>query len=223
VIKDAAQAIGATYEGGPAGSIGDLGYFSFLFSKCLGSYGDGRMVTALDASLADRVRLLRAHRVKPTYFHKYVGCKFLRDALQAGVVRATLLHIEAWHAAREGVAALYDRLLDGCPGLETPRVVSGRRHIYDQYVARIAAGSLDEGAERLTEAGVETAIYYLLTLHVQEYFASLGFRPGPMLEFERATAETPAMPMYPFLSTAQIEYVVATLSATLRELMEARS
>lgn len=217
VIEDAAQAIGAEHDGQRAGSIGHYGCFSFFPSKNLGCFGDGGMVVTDDPARADRVRALRVHGGGAKYRHRHVGGNFRLDALQAAVIRAKLPHLDGWSDARRRNADLYSRLLGDFarrePSLLTlPEVVTDR-HVFNQYVIRVA--DRDHVRERLTAAGIGTAIYYPLPLHLQECFAGLGYRRGDLPESERAADRALALPIYPELSTEQIRWVAGALEDTL--------
>jgi dTDP-4-amino-4,6-dideoxygalactose transaminase len=208
LIEDAAQAIGAEWEGKRAGSIGDFGCFSFFPSKNLGGAGDGGMVTAQDAALADRVRLLREHGSRPKYYHALVGTNSRLDALQAAILRVKLNHLDRWSEARARNAALYDRLLEGHP-VGRPHRDPRARHIYNQYVIRVA--DRDQVRERLGERGIGTEVYYPVPLHLQKCFATLGHRDGDMPQAESAARETLALPIYPELTEEQIRYVATSV------------
>ncbi len=215
VIEDACQAIGAEYKGRRAGSIGDYGCFSFFPSKNLGGAGDGGLVSCRDAARAKRVSLLRNHGAEPKYYHSVIGGNFRLDALQAAVIRVKLKHLDAWSAARQRNAARYDRLfaergLVGDGRVAVPRVVQSR-HIFNQYVIRVPRR--DELRAFLGAQGVASEIYYPVPLHLQACFADLGYHPGDFPESERAARETLALPIYPELSDAQAEYVVARIAA----------
>ena len=96
VVEDAAQAIGSTYQGRPAGAMGAVGCFSFFPSKNLGAFGDAGLVTTNDAALAKRAQLLRMHGMEPKYYHHLIGGNFRMDALQAAVLRVKAPHLAAW-------------------------------------------------------------------------------------------------------------------------------
>ncbi|MGH9355588.1 MAG: DegT/DnrJ/EryC1/StrS family aminotransferase, partial [Terriglobia bacterium] len=206
VIEDAAQAIGAEYKGRRAGSIGHYGCFSFFPSKNLGAAGDAGMVVTNDAQRADKLRCLRGHGSKPKYYHKIVGGNFRLDAIQAAVVSAKLPHLDGWTAARQRNAERYDRLFAeiGVP-VGLPAVVTDR-HIFNQYVIRVAAR--DELKAYLHKQGVGTEIYYPVPMHLQECFASLGYTAGAFPESERAAKETLALPVHPELTESQAAFVV---------------
>jgi dTDP-4-amino-4,6-dideoxygalactose transaminase len=224
VIEDAAQAIGSEYKGKRAGSIGDYGCFSFFPSKNLGGIGDGGMVVTNDAGRAAKLTLLRAHGSKPKYYHKLVGGNFRLDAIQGAVVSAKLPHLDKWTAGRQANAARYDKLFaasgikvavsgdapaaKAAAELVLPKVVANR-HIFNQYVVRTPLR--EELRKTLEAAGVSTEIYYPVPMHLQECFASLGYKIGSMPESESAANETLALPIYPELNEAQARYVVDTV------------
>src|SRR5688500_5381395 len=141
VIEDAAQAIGATYKGRPAGSMGQAGCLSFFPSKNLGAFGDAGLLTTNDAALAHEVRLLRNHGAEPKYFHKRIGGNFRLDALQAAVLRVKLPHLERWSGQRRANADRYDALFAAAGadtlGVTLPFRAADRAHIFNQYVIRV--------------------------------------------------------------------------------------
>jgi dTDP-4-amino-4,6-dideoxygalactose transaminase len=220
VIEDAAQAIGAfDHAGRKAGAVGHMAAFSFFPSKNLGGFGDGGMVTTSDDALAHRLRLLRMHGMEPKYHHAFVGGNFRLDALQAAVLRVKLPHLDAWTAGRRRNADRYRQLMSasGLHPVLLPDDVPG--HVYNQFVVRIPERDRVRGA--LAEAGVGTEIYYPVPLHRQECFAWLGHAAGSFPGAERAAAEVLALPVYPELSPAQVEAVVAVLEAALMGTLEA--
>ena len=212
LIEDAAQAIGAEWEGKRAGSVGDIGCFSFFPSKNLGAAGDGGMVTAQDAALADRVRLLREHGARPKYYHALVGTNSRLDAIQAAILRVKLKHLDRWSEGRARNATLYDQLFEGSR-VGRPYRDPRARHIYNQYVIRVP--NRDRVREGLAERGVGTEVYYPVPLHLQKCFATLGHQVGDMPQSEAAALETLALPIYPELTEEQIRYVAASVRDVL--------
>jgi dTDP-4-amino-4,6-dideoxygalactose transaminase len=216
IIEDAAQAIGASYAGHPAGGIGALGCFSFFPSKNLGAFGDAGLVTTNDEALASRVRLLRTHGAERQYHHRVVGGNFRIDALQAAVLRVKAPHLAAWTAARQRNAARYRELFEAA-GLTSritmPAEAAGRTHIYNQFVVRVP--DRDRVKAALEALGVDTAIYYPVPFHQQECFAHLGPWPAGFPEAERAAGESLALPVFGELSDEQLRYVVDRLAAVL--------
>jgi dTDP-4-amino-4,6-dideoxygalactose transaminase len=214
VIEDAAQAIGTEYKNGTrAGTIGDVGCFSFFPSKNLGAFGDAGLCTTNDQELAARMRVLRVHGGKPKYFHALIGGNFRIDELQAAVLRVKLKYLDGWTSARQRNAAYYDAAfadVDLGANLRTPLAVAGHRHIFNQYVVR--AQNRDALRVRLTERSIGSEIYYPVPLHLQKCFAYLNHRAGDFPHSERAAGETLALPIYPELEQAQLTHVVATIA-----------
>jgi dTDP-4-amino-4,6-dideoxygalactose transaminase len=213
VIEDAAQAIGAEYQGQRAGSMGTIGCFSFFPSKNLGALGDGGACTTNDTALYEKMKLLRGHGSQPKYYHKIVGGNFRFDTIHAAVLRVKLKYLDGWTAGRQRGAAYYTDLF-ARHGLEgnvavTPRAVQSR-HIFNQYVVRVA--DRDAVRESLRRQQITTEIYYPVPMHVQECFAYLGYRQGAFPESERAAASTVALPMYPELTNTQRERVVRAVA-----------
>jgi dTDP-4-amino-4,6-dideoxygalactose transaminase len=208
VIEDAAQAIGARdEEKRQAGTIGEIGCFSFFPSKNLGAFGDAGMVVTNDPDLAERIRVIRVHGGKPKYQHKLVGGNFRLDALQAAVLRVKLKHLTKWTQMRRQNADRYRSLSDqmglsDCISL--PNDSAG--HIYHQFVIRFA--QRDALRMFLRERGVETEIYYPIPLHLQECFAELGHRSGDFPRAEAAARDSLALPIYPEMSAEQQRYVL---------------
>lgn len=220
VIEDAAQAIGAEYAGEgarakSAGTMGDVGYFSFYPSKNLGAAGDAGLIVCRDEALAAKLRLCRQHGMEARYFHHSVGGNFRLDELQAAILNVKLPHLDGWSAARRVVADNYRQEFEA-QGLtkhltlpaEPYRDALTSHHIYHQYVIR--SDRRDALRQHLTEQGIGSAIYYPLGLHQQQCFADLGYQKGDLPETERAADETLALPIYPELSgKAQSEVVSA--------------
>lgn len=214
VLEDAAQSLGAADRDRPAGSMGDLGAFSFYPTKNLGGVGDGGMMVTRDEKLAERLRLLRAHGGKQRYFHDEVGWNSRLDSIQAAVLAVKLPLLDAWSDARRRNAKYYDEALADVPGVRTPPVGAGKRHIYNQYVLRCERR--DELQKHLGARGVGSAIYYPLSLHEQACFADLGYRKGQFPESERACRENLSIPVHPELSEADRDHVAASIRAFYR-------
>lgn len=217
VVEDAAQAIGADYRGRRAGTLGQLGCFSFFPTKNLGGFGDGGMVTANDAALAGRVRSLRNHGFGQKYYNLEVGGNFRLDAIQAAVLRVKLDHLESWHEARRHNAARYRTLFGeaqlATPGgpVTLPLEVGYGRHIYHQFVIRCPRR--DALQAYLTESGVGSAVYYPVPLHLQKCFEGLGYTGGDFPFAETSAGEVLALPIYPELSAEGAATVVDAVRA----------
>jgi dTDP-4-amino-4,6-dideoxygalactose transaminase len=216
VIEDACQAIGATYNGRQAGSMGTVGCFSFFPSKNLGAFGDAGLVTTRDPRLAHEIRLLRNHGAEPKYFHKRIGGNFRMDSVQAAVLRVKLPHLARWTAMRRENAARYEGLFAaaGLVGrVALPITPSGCGHIFNQFVVRVP--DRDRVRAFMTERGIGTEIYYPVPFHLQECFASLGYARGDFPQAEAAADTTLAIPIYGELTAGQQEAVVAAMHDAL--------
>ena len=209
VIEDAAQAIGAEYQGQRAGSMGDTGCFSFFPSKNLGAFGDGGIVTTNSDEFYDKLCILRTHGSRPKYYHKLIGGNFRLDAFQAAVVSIKLKYLDQWTKARQENAQKY-RALFSHAGLEDVVELPYEkedRHIYNQFVIRVGERR-DDLRGFLSDAGIGTEVYYPVPLHLQDCFSDLNYKKGDFPQAEHAALHTLALPIYPELSDDQIEYVV---------------
>ena len=215
IIEDAAQAIGAEDRGRRAGSMGLLGCFSFYPTKNLGGAGDGGMIVTNDDALAERLRALRVHGGLTEYLHKEVGINSRLDALQAAVLRIKLPYLDQWSNDRRKKADRYNELFSEASltyEVITPFIRSDGRHIFHQYVVRVA-GHRDALMAHLGQRGIGTKIYYPVPLHQQECFRYLGYKVGDFPESERAAQETFALPVYPELTDEKQRYVVASFAS----------
>ena len=210
VIEDACQALGATYRGKQAGTLGDVGCFSFFPSKNLGGFGDGGLVVTQDLHRAERIRALRGHGSHERYLHRWVGLNSRLDALQAVVLSAKLPSLDAWNEARRRHARYYDEALSDTP-VRPLRLRPDRSAIYHQYVIRCP--ERDRLRSHLEGNGVGTAVYYPLPLHLQECFRGLGHGEGDFPAAEQASRETVALPIYPELTPEQRDWVVGSIRA----------
>jgi dTDP-4-amino-4,6-dideoxygalactose transaminase len=210
VIEDAAQTIGAELHGQRAGSIGHAGCFSFYPSKNLAAFGDAGMVTTHDASLADRMRMLRVHGSRDKYRHELIGGNFRLDALQAAVLRVKLKYLDAWTEQRRQNAAVYKESLRTAGSVALPDESRDSRHIYNQFVIRTACRN--DLMTKLREQGIACEVYYPTPLHLQPCFKDLGNNAGDFPISEQASKETLALPIYPELSREMLQYVADTVA-----------
>jgi len=218
VIEDAAQAICARYMDRGAGSLGDVGCFSFYPTKNLGGFGDGGMLTTNSDVLAETLRLYAGHGMNPRYYHRVVGINSRLDTLQAAILGVKLRHLDHWTEQRRANAERYDHLMANA-GLDRQVVlpINDARcdHVWNQYTIRVGGGRRDMVRARLAERGVGAEIYYPVPLHLQECFASLGWSEGSLPHTEQAAAEVLSLPIYPELTAAEQEIVVQTLGEVL--------
>ncbi|MBI4572093.1 MAG: DegT/DnrJ/EryC1/StrS family aminotransferase, partial [candidate division NC10 bacterium] len=212
VVEDAAQAIGSQYRGRPAGSLGDVGCFSFYPTKNLGAFGDGGLATTNDPVLEERIRRLRAYGGQEKYVHEELGFNSRLDEIQAAVLRVKFRFLAEWNARRRALAARYREGLVGL-GIGLPEEPLDCLHVYHQFTIRLPDR---EGVKRrMAELGVPTTVYYPLPIHLQPMYRELGYRAGDFPEAERAAGEVLSLPIYPELTDAQVDEVVEACKRSL--------
>jgi len=222
IVEDAAQAIGAEWNGRGVGSLGVTAAFSFYPTKNLSAYGDAGIVTTTCPQMAEHMRRLRNHGSPRRYYHHEFGWNGRMDAIQAAVLRVKLAHIADWNQSRREHAATYDRLF-AAAGLTSDQIPEHRsapvrllsrspqaKHVFHQYVIR--AQRRDELRTFLTDRKIGSEIYYPLPLHLQPVFSYLGLKAGDMPVSEQAAREVLALPMFPELTEAEIRWVVESIA-----------
>ena len=212
VVEDAAQAIGSQYRGRPAGSLGDVGCFSFYPTKNLGAFGDGGLATTNDPALEERIRRLRAYGGQEKYVHEELGFNSRLDEIQAAVLRVKLRFLAEWNARRRAVAARYREGLVGL-GIGLPEEPLDCLHVYHQFTIRVP--DREAVKRRMADLGVPTTVYYPLPIHLQPMYRDLGYRAGDFPEAERAAREVLSLPIYPELTDAQVDEVVEACKRSL--------
>src|SRR5215813_731329 len=187
IVEDAAQAIGATYNGKQVGSFGLCGCFSFFPSKNLGCAGDGGMITLNDPKMGDELRLLRAHGCRKKYQYEIIGTNSRLDALHAAILRVKLRHLDTWASKRAEHAELYRRLFaeHGVTAVTLPTSPENCHHVYNQFVIRVP--QRDALRAHLDKEGIPTDVYYPSPLHVQQAFSYLGHSKGDFPVWEKAS------------------------------------
>jgi dTDP-4-amino-4,6-dideoxygalactose transaminase len=215
VVEDAAQSIGASrmIDGKRvmAGEMATIGTFSFFPSKNLGGYGDGGMIVTQDDRIAERLRRLRVHGGAKQYYHDEVGFNSRLDALQAAVLEAKFPHLSHWSAGRRANAAYYDSGFADLAEVQRPVIDPANECIFNQYTIRVERR--DELQAFLRAKGIGSAVYYPLPLHLQPCFAYLGYREGAFPESERASRQVLSLPIFPELTSGQLDEVVGTVRA----------
>jgi dTDP-4-amino-4,6-dideoxygalactose transaminase len=219
LVEDAAQAFGATWNGTPAGALGDAAAFSFYPTKNLSAMGDAGLVTTLSAAIDEHARVLRAHGMRRRYYHDEIGWNSRLDSLQAAVLEVKLRYLPKWNQQRRDHAARYDELFRGArltaattaEGVVLPITDPRAGHIFHQYVIR--APRRDALRQYLTERQIGSEIYYPLPLHLQTSLASLGYKQGDFPLSEAAAHEVLALPMYPELRDDEQQTVVDAIAA----------
>ena len=204
VIEDCAQAFGATYQEQRVGAFGDAGCFSFFPSKNLGCYGDGGMVITKNEDIAAKIKMLRNHGSATRYYHSEVGYNSRLDELQAAILRVKLPLIDEFNEARRANASRYRSALAGLD-LLLPSERPGSRHVYHQFTLRVA--NRQKIADALADAGIASAVYYPVPLHLQEVFLKM-YGPQESLDVSEASArEVLSLPMFPELTAEEIRRI----------------
>ncbi|MEI6385612.1 MAG: DegT/DnrJ/EryC1/StrS family aminotransferase [Spirochaetota bacterium] len=215
VLEDAAEAwgmesrIGAVWK--KAGTMGDIGIYSFFPTKTLGAYGDAGLITTNDDELAKKIRSYRTHGSSVKYHHDYIGYNSRLDTMQAAILRLKLKTTDQAIAARALHGKHYDERLSRIPGLRFPKVLQGSKPVY--YVYNILAPRRDDLAQHLKEKGIGWSIYYPVPLHLQKCFAYLGYKEGDFPVAERVSKEILALPMYPELRDDEVDCICDEIAA----------
>lgn len=213
VIEDSAQSQGAKQHGKNAGTFGIAAGTSFYPGKNLGAYGDAGAVVTNDPALDTKLRAIRNYGSVVKYHHPEQGFNSRLDTLQAVVLRAKLKKLAHWNQQRRDAAARYDRMLAGLAKVRIVPTVPGNEPIYHLYVIRVP--NRDSVLKQLNAAGVGAGIHYPTPLHLTGAFASLGYKAGSFPAAEQSAGEILSLPMYPEITEAQQQRVVAELSKAL--------
>jgi dTDP-4-amino-4,6-dideoxygalactose transaminase len=225
LIEDAAQAFGATWNGTPAGALGDAAAFSFYPTKNLSAMGDAGLVTTPSAEIDDHARVLRGHGMRRRYYHDEIGWNSRLDSLQAAILEVKLRYLPQWNQQRRDHATRYDQLFREADltaantkeGIVLPFTDPRAGHVFHQYVIR--APRRNELRQYLTDRQIGSEIYYPLPLHLQTSLASLGYKQGDFPVSETAADEVLALPMYPELREDEQQTVVNTIAAFYAEIL----
>ena len=214
VIEDAAQAHGAEYHGRRAGSIGDIGCFSFYPTKNLGAAGEGGMLTTNNPEYARSATLLRSWGEEQRYRPRLKGFNYRLPAIQAAILRVKLQRLEQWTAERRARAADYDRLLAKA-GVTRPQTMANSRHVYCLYTIR--STHRDELQRGLEAAGIQTAIHYPLPIHLMPAYADARYQAGDFPIAEACANSVLSLPMHSHLSGPQVEQVAREICSLCSE------
>jgi dTDP-4-amino-4,6-dideoxygalactose transaminase len=215
IIEDAAQSIGAEYRGDRAGGLGLMGCFSFYPTKNLGAWGDAGLVTTNDATLADKLRILRDHGQSPRYHHSVVGLNSRLDSVQAAILSVKMSRLGDWAAGREQNARRYAAQfarLGMEKQLQLPQLAEGCSSVWNQFTIRVSGGRRDALQQRLNEQKIGSAVYYPIPLHLQKCFAQLGYQRGSLPHSEQAAEEVLSLPIYAEMTRAEQDCVIAALA-----------
>lgn len=207
VIEDACQAHGARLNGQAAGTFGDIGCFSFYYSKNLGAYGEAGGIVTDDTTLAGTIRMLRDHGSNRRYQHDILGLNSRLDEMQAAILRIKLPLLDAWNEERRRHAARYGAQMSTLP-IDLPET-PGQEHVFHLYVIR--TGERDALREHLESRGIHTGIHYPIPCHLQPACRSFAGAPGSLPVTESTVNEILSLPMFPELRDDEIHYVVSSI------------
>lgn len=213
VIEDCAQCAGAEVEGQKAGTIGDLGCFSFYPTKNLGACGDGGMVVTQDPALADRLRHLRQYGWDKTNLSQEAGVNSRLDELQAAILNVKLRHLDEDNAKRTVLADRYDRELAET-GWMLPVRRAGCSHVFHLYVVR--GPGRDALRVHLQSQGIQALVHYPVPVHLQPAFTGYAPEVGRLLNTEQAAAEAVSLPIYPEMKPGEQQQVIDAVRAFVR-------
>ena len=213
IVEDCAQALSAKYKEKRVGAIGDAGCFSFFPSKNLGAFGDAGMIVTNDAKIAEIAGMLRQHGAKTTYYHVLPGFNSRLDAIQAAILRVKLKYLDKWSSLRRQAASSYTRLLSEVNGIEPPFIAENNTTSANYYTVRLLDRHIERNELRkyLASKDIDTAVYYPLSLHLQEAYKDRGYKRGDFPESELAQAQVLSFPMFPEISQDQVIAVVDTI------------
>jgi len=213
VIEDACQAHGAEHKGRRAGSMGDVGCFSFYPGKNLGACGEAGAVTTNDAELAQKMAMFRDHGQSKKYYHAMIGWNARMDGFQGAVLNVKLKYLTAWNDARRKNAATYNALLKGLDDLMIPREADYARHVYHVYAIRVQ--HRDTLLNSLADADIHCGIHYPVPIHLQAAYNNLEIPDGDLAVAEKCADEFVSLPMFPELSYEQQVIVKDTIQEFL--------
>lgn len=210
-IEDCAQAHGATHHSKVAGTLGDIGVYSFYPGKNLGAYGDAGCIVTNSQELANKVRKLRDHGRMSKYEHETFGYSSRMDGLQAAVLAVKLRHLDLWTDKRRVVAKHYTTLLP--QKLKKPIEAQGNRHVYHLYTVEV--DRREEVVSRLRHEGIEVGIHYPIPLHRQPVYRSVGFGQSQLPKTESVADRILSLPLFPELTEDEVSFIVNKVSEVL--------
>lgn len=216
VIEDACQAHGAEYKGRRAGSIGVAGAFSFYPGKNLGAMGEAGATTTNDAELKKKVETLRDHGQAKKYYHSMIGWNARMDGMQGAILSIKLKHLDRGNEGRRTNAALYQKLLAGENNIIVPQEAPGRKHVYHLFAIRTK--NRDAVIDALAKRSISCGIHYPIPVHLQDAYKHLGLGRGSFPVSERCADEFISLPMFPELTSDQVETVVRELKLAVRSI-----
>lgn len=208
VIEDGAQSFGALYKGKRSSGMSEIGCTSFFPAKPLGCYGDGGAIFTDSDALNEKMRILLNHGQTERYVHSHVGINGRLDAIQAGVLNVKMKYYKEEIEVRQAVAKRY---ADGLKDVFVPFVAEDCVSVWAQYCIRVK--DRDAMIKKCGDAGVPTAVYYPIPLHLQNVFKYLGYKEGDFPVTETVSKDIMALPMSAFLKEEEQKFVIDTVNS----------
>lgn len=212
IIVDGAQSFGSTYQNKIDSTLGHISITSFFPSKPFGCYGDGGAVFTNDEDLAYRIKMLRIHGQNKRNYHKFIGLGGRMDTIQAAILLAKFPYFKNELVDRQNVANSYNNKLSKI--IKTPIIKSDRTSAWAQYTVRVINRNLIQ--ENLKKKNIPTSIFYPLPLHLQVCFEYLKYKKGDFPVAEKCSDEVFSLPMNPFLTSDQIDYIISSLNEAIK-------
>ena len=209
VIEDCAQAIGAEYNRKRVGSIGDLGTFSFYPTKNLHACGEGGIIVGSNEELMHKIRLLRNHGEDPRYHHHLLGVNSRMDEIQAAFINIKFDLLDKWNNRRAEIAGMYDSAFESLPITVPPKPDNTFNPVYHAYTIR--CDNRDALMEFLRSRDIGVMLYYPVPMHLQPVFRNLGCTEGDYPNAETACRQVLSIPIHPYLTDDQVEFVIESI------------
>jgi len=209
VIEDSCQSHGAVYREMRAGSMGDIGCFSFYPGKNLGAFGEGGMITTHSDKVNERVRQLRDHGMKEKYHHEMIGINGRMDGIQGAVLNVKLKHLDKWNNQRRMFAIQYILKLKDVKQIKLPEIRELDAHVFHLFV--IQAEERDKLIGYLKDNGVDIGLHYPVPIHLQEGYRNLKYKKGDFPIAEKSCKKIVSLPMHPHLTEDEVDYVCSKI------------
>ncbi len=221
VIEDTAQAIGADYkmkDGAvrKAGTIGHVGTTSFFPSKNLGCYGDGGALFTNDDDLARKIRMMANHGQSVQYVFDEIGCNSRLDTIQAAILRIKLRHLDEYAAARNRVAAFYDKAFAGIPQLKTPLRNPDSTHVFHQYTLTLDGVDREKLREHLASKGIPSNVYYPIPVHLQKAYRDNRYAEGSLPLTEYLSKNVLSLPIHTEMTEEELSLITSAVKEFLK-------
>ena len=216
VLDDAAQGFGASYKGRRLGGMGIITATSFFPAKPLGCYGDGGAIFTNDDELAKKMQIIANHGQTVLYYHDMIGVNSRLDSIQAAILRIKLRHLDEYAAARNAVAAFYDKAFAGNSKITTPARVKNSTHVFHQYTLQLHGVDRNQLREQLAAKGIPAMIYYPVPLHLQKAYLDPRYKAGDFPVTEQLCASVLSLPIHTEFDEETLQYITDSVLEFVR-------